>query len=164
MGTIVICKAVFGTPAAAPETVPQQSRPSEVEGAELSEQISLAGGLACGIDIEMVENLPVVQDYWEDTFYTTTFTAAEIAYCLLQVHPPMHLTARWCAKEALKKCDPAYSHLTMDQLEVALTTTGAPLLQTTLMGRGNVSGNCEPVPYPVHGSGCCCQIPGGTWR
>jgi phosphopantetheine--protein transferase-like protein len=82
----------------------------------------------------MVENLPRVHDYWEDPFYTTMFTASEIAYCLLQANPPMHFAARWCAKEALKKCDPAYSHMAMNQLEVALTTTGAPWLQTAAHG------------------------------
>jgi phosphopantetheine--protein transferase-like protein len=82
----------------------------------------------------MVENLPRVPDYWEDPFYTATFTVAEIAYCLLQADPPIHFAARWCAKEALKKCDRAYSHLAMNQLEVALTTTGAPVLQAVVQG------------------------------
>jgi phosphopantetheine--protein transferase-like protein len=86
------------------------------------------------MDIEMVENLPRVQDYWDDPFYTATFTASETAYCLLQANPPLHFAARWCAKEALKKCDPAYSHMAMNQLEVALTATGAPVLQSATHG------------------------------
>jgi holo-[acyl-carrier protein] synthase len=126
--------AVFSTPAAAPETAPPQSRHSAAGDVELSEQSGLAGGLGCGIDVEMVENLPKAQDYWEDPFYTATFTAAETAYCLLQANPPLHFAARWCAKEALKKCDPAYSHMAMNQLEVALTATGAPVLQSATHG------------------------------
>jgi phosphopantetheine--protein transferase-like protein len=126
--------AVFGTPAVASEITPPQPRHSAVGDTGLSEQTSLAGGLACGIDIEMVDNLPRVQDYWEDPFYTATFTASETAYCLLQANPPLHFAARWCAKEALKKCDPAYSHTAMNQLEVTLTTTGAPVLQTAMHG------------------------------
>jgi len=126
--------AVFGTPAVAPTTPPPQSGPRAAGGAERSEQVGLAEGLVCGIDIEMVENLPQVEDYWEDPFYTATFTASETAYCLLQANPPIHFAARWCAKEALKKCDPAYSHIAMNQLEVALTSTGAPVLQTATHG------------------------------
>jgi phosphopantetheine--protein transferase-like protein len=126
--------AVFGAPTAAPEIAPPQSRPSAAGDAGPSEQVSLAGEGGCGIDIEMVENLPRVQDYWEDPFYTATFTAAETAYCLLQASPLLHFAARWCAKEALKKCDPAYSHMAMNQLEVGLTATGAPVLQSAIRG------------------------------
>jgi phosphopantetheine--protein transferase-like protein len=135
--------AVFGPPAVAPETTPPQSEPNTAGGAERSGPIRLAEGLACGIDIEMVENLPKVQDYWEDAFYTATFTASETAYCLLQASPPIHFAARWCAKEALKKCDPAYSHMAMNQLEVALTATGAPVL------RSATHGTWEPLPVTV---------------
>jgi len=133
--------AVFRTPAAAPATAPPQSRQSVAGDVGLSEQVSLAGGLGCGIDIEMVDNLPKVQDYWEDPFYTAMFSAAETAYCLLQASPPVHFAARWCAKEALKKCDPAYSHLVMNQLEVVLTATGAPVLQSAMHG----TWECLPV-------------------
>lgn len=87
--------------------------------------------LSCGIDIEMVADLPIVQDYWEDTFYSTTFTASEIAYCLMQVNPSMHFAARWCAKEALKKCDAAYQQIDFKHIEVAQTESGAPFLQYT---------------------------------
>jgi 4'-phosphopantetheinyl transferase superfamily len=65
--------------------------------------------ITCGVDIEMVVSLPVVADYWSDAFYCATFTPAEIAYCLLQDQPLVHFAAHWCAKEALKKCDPAYT-------------------------------------------------------
>jgi phosphopantetheine--protein transferase-like protein len=62
--------------------------------------------VACGVDIELIENLPPATDYWEHEFYTTVFTPKEIAYCLMQENPPLHFAGRWCAKEALKKCDP----------------------------------------------------------
>jgi phosphopantetheine--protein transferase-like protein len=99
--------------------------------------------LSCGVDIEMVADLPVVKDYWEDSFYSTTFTASEIAYCLMQSNPSMHFAARWCAKEALKKCDPAYEAMDLNHLEVALTTTGAPFL------RFIANGTAEPLPVAV---------------
>jgi len=61
---------------------------------------------ACGVDIELIESLPVTTDFWAHEFYTTNFTPGEIAYCLTQQSPALHFAARWCAKEALKKCEP----------------------------------------------------------
>jgi phosphopantetheine--protein transferase-like protein len=91
----------------------------------------------------MVADLPVVKDYWDDSFYSTTFTASEIAYCLMQSNPSMHFAARWCAKEALKKCDAAYQSMDLNHLEVALTTAGAPFL------RSIANGTAEPLPVAV---------------
>jgi len=76
-------------------------------------------GLTCGIDVELVENLPPVDDYWASDFYSTLFTPAEIAYCLLQEQPRMHFAARWCAKEALKKAEPSLLQEEMAAIEVA---------------------------------------------
>jgi phosphopantetheine--protein transferase-like protein len=87
-----------------------------------------APSIACGIDIEMVASLPVVADYWSDAFYRATFTDVEIAYCLLQDQPVQHFAARWCAKEALKKCDATYLHADLRTVEVAVTANGAPSL------------------------------------
>ena len=99
--------------------------------------------IACGIDIEMVENLPVVLDYWSDAFYSATFTPAEIAYCLLQDQPLVHFAARWCAKEALKKCDPAYLQVDLRTLEVTLSASGAPYLCAV------ADGHSAPLPFAV---------------
>jgi phosphopantetheine--protein transferase-like protein len=84
--------------------------------------------LACGIDLEPVANFPAAGDYWEDEFYRSNFTATEIAYCLLQQRPPMHFAARWCAKEALKKCDSRFLQQPMSDLEVAFDEAGVPAL------------------------------------
>src|SRR5215471_6094971 len=100
-------------------------------------------GIACGIDIEIVESLPVVADYWSDAFYRATFTPAEIAYCLLQDRPLVHLAARWCAKKALQKCDPAYLQADLRLLEVRLSASGAPYLCTV------VDGHSTPLPFGV---------------
>jgi phosphopantetheine--protein transferase-like protein len=108
--------------------------PTAAASSVLPEFQSFSSDLACGIDIEIVDELPVVQDYWEDSFYTMTFTTAEIAYCLLQATPSIHFAARWCAKEALKKCDPSYSQVAMNRLEVAFTTTGAPCMRYVANG------------------------------
>lgn len=135
--------AVFGTPAVVSHTTQAAPTPTAAASSVLSEPQNFASDLACGIDIEIVEELPVVQDYWDDPFYTMTFTAAEIAYCLLQATPSIHFAARWCAKEALKKCDPSYSQVAMNRLEVAFTTTGAPCL------RYEANGAWERVPVAL---------------
>jgi holo-[acyl-carrier protein] synthase len=99
--------------------------------------------IACGIDIEMVENLPVVADYWSDAFYSAIFTPAEIAYCLLQDQPLVHFAARWCAKEALKKCDPVYLQTDLCMLEVRLHASGTPYLCVV------AAGHSTPLPFAV---------------
>ncbi len=99
--------------------------------------------IVCGIDIEMVENLPQVRDYWEDEFYIRSFTSAEIAYCTMQANPRLHFAARWCAKEALKKCDPALLSAEMNTLELFHRESGGPLL------RQLVNGTPRNLPFAV---------------
>ncbi len=86
------------------------------------------GQLSCGIDLEQIDNLPTATDYWEDAFYKASFTPAEIAYCLMQERPALHFAARWCAKEALKKCAPEFFSEEMRNLEVVLGDSGQPSL------------------------------------
>ena len=85
--------------------------------------------ISCGIDIEMVENLPLEEDYWEADFYKMLFSGNEIAYCLAQENPRMHFASRWCAKEALRKCKAAYFELDMAQIEVTMDESGMPSLR-----------------------------------
>jgi len=85
--------------------------------------------VSCGIDIEMVENLPLEEDYWEAEFYKMLFSGNEIAYCLAQDNPRMHFAARWCAKEALRKCKPVYFDLDMAQIEVTVDERGMPSMR-----------------------------------
>jgi phosphopantetheine--protein transferase-like protein len=85
--------------------------------------------LSVGVDIEMIENLPDVGDYWTSDFYRTHFTGAEIAYCIRQEHPRMHFAARWCAKEALAKCDPRFLTVDPATLQVSLEENGRPVLE-----------------------------------
>jgi holo-[acyl-carrier protein] synthase len=86
-------------------------------------------GLSCGIDVELVENLPATDDPWTHPFYQTCFTPAEIAYCLTQENPRVHFAGRWCVKEALKKCDGAFLHEEMSAVEVARDPSGAVFLR-----------------------------------
>jgi phosphopantetheine--protein transferase-like protein len=91
--------------------------------------VSAGSGASCGVDLELVANLPVPLDPWEDPFYQANFTASEIAYCLRQLDPPTHFAARWCAKEALKKCDRAFLAVAPKLIEVVLDEAGAPRLE-----------------------------------
>jgi phosphopantetheine--protein transferase-like protein len=87
-----------------------------------------AGTVRCGIDIELIDHLPRADDCWEEPFFRDHFAPLEIAYCLLQETPAVHFTARWCAKEALKKCDGAFLATAPKDLEVVADGTGAPFL------------------------------------
>ncbi|MGB0911793.1 MAG: 4'-phosphopantetheinyl transferase superfamily protein [Nitrospirales bacterium] len=106
-------------------------------------RIGSAPVLSCGIDIEMVDSFPEVDDYWKDAFYTNSFSSVEIAYCLLQEHPRMHFAARWCAKEALKKCQPLYLHEEMNHFELLSRDEGPPIFQHFQQG------TFVPIPFAV---------------
>jgi holo-[acyl-carrier protein] synthase len=90
---------------------------------------SAEADLRCGIDIESISAMPEAKDYWEEPFYMATFTAAEIAYCVSQTNPRMHFAARWCAKEAFKKCLPRYGQREMNRIEVVRASDGQPFLR-----------------------------------
>lgn len=122
-------------PAPAPASPPALGQRAPHNGATPS--------VACGIDIEMVASLPAVADYWTDAFYSATFTPTEIAYCLLQEQPLNHFAVRWCAKEALKKCDSTYLQADLGTLEVALSVSGAPYLCAV------ANGQSTPLPFAV---------------
>jgi phosphopantetheine--protein transferase-like protein len=86
-----------------------------------------------GIDLEPIASLPPATDYREDEFYKNTFTAREIAYALLQPSPQETFAGTWCAKEALRKADPALAQEPWTALEVIHDGSGNPSL--TVNGR-----------------------------
>lgn len=137
--------AVYGTTAAvAIPLQPASAQNVAQAGAAIRHEImGLGSRVSCGIDIEMVDHFPEAGDYWEEVFYKTSFTPAEIAYCLMQENPRMHFAARWCAKEALRKCDSTYLHDPSANLEVGLTDMGAPFL------RHHVDGAATMLPFAV---------------
>ena len=100
------------------------------------------GSTRCGIDIERVDSLPKTTDYWEHEFFRTHFSAAEIAYCLMQSNPPIHFAGRWCAKEALKKCDPRF--LTEEMVHIEVVTESGGILMRHLVG-----GHAEVLPHAL---------------
>jgi phosphopantetheinyl transferase (holo-ACP synthase) len=85
-------------------------------------------GVQVGLDIENVKSLPVTSDYWEHEFYQGMFGKAEIAYAVLEQEPRIHLTGFWCAKEALRKCDPSFATAGFETTIVAHEPNGRPYL------------------------------------
>ena len=115
--------ALFGEVApVATEKAPAVSRPSAAPtGGGLA-------GLQLGLDVEDIRSLPVASDYWEHEFYQGSFARSEIAYAVLHVEPRTHLAGFWCAKEALRKCDPSYAEVPAQQTAVAHDANGRPYL------------------------------------
>ncbi|MEM7682657.1 MAG: 4'-phosphopantetheinyl transferase superfamily protein [Planctomycetota bacterium] len=134
--------AVDGT---APSEAPRESFPSQGAGvvgaADMPGAVALPGvnpgagvfpgGLRCGVDIESVEAMPACEDYWTHSFYLENFTSPEVAYCCGQAEPREHFAARWCAKEALRKCHPGYLALAMGRVEVARRPGGSVYLRVS---------------------------------
>jgi phosphopantetheine--protein transferase-like protein len=87
-----------------------------------------SGGLQVGLDVEDIRSLPVAADYWEHEFYRGTFARSEIAYAVLQAEPRTHFAGFWCAKEALRKCDPSFSGVSPERTAVAHEANGRPYL------------------------------------
>jgi phosphopantetheine--protein transferase-like protein len=85
-------------------------------------------GLCIGLDIEDIRSLPEAKDYWEDEFYRANFAKTEISYAVLQTDPRTHFTGFWCAKEALRKCDPAFATVSPASTAVAHDPNGRPYL------------------------------------
>jgi holo-[acyl-carrier protein] synthase len=125
--------------AGAAPTFPSAQRSSSLEApstalsgsqvASSAEVLGAESGLACGIDVESISALPEAKDYWEEPFYKANFTSVEIAYCVSQSNPRMHFAARWCAKEALKKCLPVCVQCDMNRIEVVRGEAGRPSLR-----------------------------------
>jgi len=110
----VAASAPSSGPAVAPGIVPPPTAPSPV---------------SVGVDIEMIDSLPEAQDFWASDYYRSHFSAEEIAYCIRQEHPRMHFAARWCAKEALMKCDPRFAAVDPATLQVVIDASGRPALE-----------------------------------
>lgn len=85
--------------------------------------------MTCGVDLERVSDLPECRDYWEEPFYQQHFTRAEMGYCLAQPNPRMHLAARWCLKEAVRKCGGEFALIEFRHLEVVREESGAPVVR-----------------------------------
>jgi phosphopantetheine--protein transferase-like protein len=111
---------------------PRPALPSKPNaGACVTQPVSSASalnGLQVGIDVQDVAALPVAADYWGHEFYTGNFDKSEIAYAVVQSEPRVHFAGFWCAKEALRKCDPTYGQVSFDSIVVMHEQDGKPYL------------------------------------
>jgi phosphopantetheinyl transferase (holo-ACP synthase) len=95
----------------------QRATPAPVSAPATVAQPSTAEA-SVGFDLQDVKELPECTDYWSDPFYSTHFTAAEIAAGLLHPRPRTHYAAVWSTKEAIKKADAGFMSLDWRQIEV----------------------------------------------
>jgi holo-[acyl-carrier protein] synthase len=70
---------------------------------KLINTISTSPSTQIGIDIQEINELPNVIDYWEDDFYISKFTPEEIAYCVSKENPKESFSGIFSCKEALIK-------------------------------------------------------------
>lgn len=87
---------------------------------------ALLTDLHVGLDVQEIGELPQSNDYWEDAFYQGHFDKSEIAYALIQPEPRIHFAGFWCAKEALRKCDRGFAHISPALTFVAHEDNGSP--------------------------------------
>lgn len=86
------------------------------------------GGLQVGLDVQDIGALPVADDYWDHEFYKENFDKSEIAYAVVKPDPRIHFAGFWCAKEALRKCDPAFAGAPFASTAVMHDVDGRPRL------------------------------------
>lgn len=82
-----------------------------------------------GMDMQEISTLPATDDFRTHPFYSSHFSPEEISTALLRQDPRTHLCGIFCAKEAAKKSHPKLLNLRMDDLCVAHTKAGQPLLR-----------------------------------
>ncbi|MGG9972129.1 holo-ACP synthase [Ferruginibacter sp. SUN002] len=80
-----------------------------------------------GSDIEEVKNMPVVNDFREDEFYTMNFTSTEIAYAILQPNPFATFAGLFAAKEAIIKADNTYRNKKFNSIFIDHLPSGKPV-------------------------------------
>lgn len=86
-------------------------------------------GISSGIDIEMVDSFRDTVEVQGDETFKRLFTPSEMAYCMLQEDPPQHFAARFCAKEALRKCGSTFIDVAYNQIEICNKESGDPYVR-----------------------------------
>jgi phosphopantetheine--protein transferase-like protein len=81
-----------------------------------------------GIDIESVSNIPVVEDFREDTFFRLNFAPSEISYCILQSNPYASFAGLFAAKEAMVKADISLRTNSFNNIVIVHADNGAPVV------------------------------------
>lgn len=80
-----------------------------------------------GIDIEQINNMPIVNDYRDDEFYSMNFTPAEIAYCILQSNPAASFAGLFAAKEAIVKANKLFLNKPFNSIYIDHLPNGKPI-------------------------------------
>jgi phosphopantetheinyl transferase (holo-ACP synthase) len=68
-------------------------------------EIKINNGIGVGIDIQFINDLPIVKDPWEDQFYKDNFKKSEIAHCLKKKNIFQSFAGIFAVKEAIFKID-----------------------------------------------------------
>ena len=86
-------------------------------------QIISNRNISVGIDIQLIKNMPISNDPWEDQFYLDNFNKNEIAHCLKKKNIYESFAGIYALKEAVYKIDQT------DKKEVNITFSknGKPL-------------------------------------
>ena len=82
--------------------------------------------IGIGVDIESIQRFRDKPFAENEKFYGRIFTPLEIEYCLSKNDPYPNFTARFCAKEAIKKAIPQDLFIGWKDAEVRNDKTGKP--------------------------------------
>ena len=97
------------------------------EEQKISSPESLNFGI--GIDIESIDNFPIVADFRSDPFYLDNFTPNEISFCILKQNPLETFAGIFCAKEAVFKAkNKSIRGSNLNQIEIVHNSQGMPML------------------------------------
>jgi holo-[acyl-carrier protein] synthase len=79
-----------------------------------------------GVDIIKTNQLPVVDDFRENSFYTENFSQEEISYCLLKSSPIHSFAGKFAAKEAIVKSDSNFKGKPFKDIQIKNNKLGQP--------------------------------------
>lgn len=111
------------------DKTPKTSVSKEEELFSATNHVNNTKNISSGIDIEMVESFRGTVDVQGDSSFKRLFTPSEMAYCMLQEDPPQHFAARFCAKEAIRKCGRIFIDLPYHQIEICHKENGEPYVR-----------------------------------
>ena len=100
---------------------------SKISDSEDFNLLNHYGNCDIGVDIEDIENMPVVDDFREEPFYLENFSQREISYCILQINPRASFAGKFAAKEALIKAKKCLSHTSLKSIEILNDDSGRPV-------------------------------------
>lgn len=95
-----------------------------------------------GIDIEAIDNIPLVADFRIDKFFRQNFSDREISYCLLQGDSRTSFAGLFAIKEAIVKADNKYKSLPFHDIEIDHDDNGKPIIDNfnlSISHQGNLA-------------------------